>query len=800
MNSIPKRMMALIWTSLFLLALPLRGAVVTAGFNSAATVPVTAASYTATGNTVDISLNYAPVVGTNLTLVNNTGLGFIQGTFDNLAQGQRVTLAFGGIHYGFVANYFGGRGNDLVLQWANNRLLGWGANSYGGLGIDSTTGSSVPVAVAMTGVLAGKSIVAVAEGYLHSLALCSDGTVAAWGYNNYGQLGIGNTTNSQLPALVNRSGVLATKTVVAIAAGDSHSLALCSDGTVAAWGYNYYGQLGNASTTSSNVPVLVSASGVLAGKSVVAIAGGKSHSLVLCSDGSVAGWGYNSTGQLGNGSTTNSNVPVLVNRAGVLAAKTVVALACGASHSLALCADGSVAAWGANSAGQVGNGTTTIAIVPDMVSMAGVLAGKTAVAIAAGSNQNLVLCADGTLAAWGDDSSGMLGNNSTTNSSVPVLVDRSGVLAGKTVVAIAAGYIQGFAICSDGSAASWGYNYNGQLGNGTTTQSNVPTLVNTSALRSGERMVAGTIGSGSSFEIALVASSPLPEVSTLAVTAITDTGAALQGSVTANGSDASVAFEYGPTSAYGTTVAASPVLVSGSTITAASATLSGLLSGTTYHYRLVATNIGGTARGEDMTFTTSTLASLASLVPSSGTLVPAFDSQVTRYSFVLPFAATTLTMTPTVLYTGATVTVKGNPVASGTASGVLDLAVGNNPIDIGVTPAAGGFTKTYTVTVTRLPAAFTYTAASTVPVTVSEFAASGSVPPFALSYAPAVGTALTVVKNTGNNPIQGTFDNLPQGQLVQMTYAGQVYSFTANYGGGTGNDLVLQWANTRLLA
>jgi hypothetical protein len=69
---------------------------------------------------VNLGLNFAPPAGTNLTVVNNTGLAFIQGTFDNLEQGQTVSMTFGGVVYPFVANYYGGTGNDLVLQWLNN--------------------------------------------------------------------------------------------------------------------------------------------------------------------------------------------------------------------------------------------------------------------------------------------------------------------------------------------------------------------------------------------------------------------------------------------------------------------------------------------------------------------------------------------------------------------------------------------------------------------------------------------------------------------------------------------------------
>ena len=112
---------------------------VNAIYNSATDVPVTANGYTATGNTVNFTLNFAPATGTDLMVVKNTGLDFIIGTFDNLAQGQTVALSYGGTTYHFVANYYGGSGNDLVLVWANNRAFAWGYNYYGQLGDNTTT-------------------------------------------------------------------------------------------------------------------------------------------------------------------------------------------------------------------------------------------------------------------------------------------------------------------------------------------------------------------------------------------------------------------------------------------------------------------------------------------------------------------------------------------------------------------------------------------------------------------------------------------------------------------------------------
>lgn len=142
--------------TLLSLVLSASGSTVTAVFTSAVDVPVTAASYVAAGNDVDISLAYAPTTGTNFTIVKNTGLAFIQGTFSNLAHGQSVSLAYSGVTYKFVANYYGGTGNDLILQWANCMTYSWGYNGYSQLGDNSGTNRSVPVAVTTSGVLGHK--------------------------------------------------------------------------------------------------------------------------------------------------------------------------------------------------------------------------------------------------------------------------------------------------------------------------------------------------------------------------------------------------------------------------------------------------------------------------------------------------------------------------------------------------------------------------------------------------------------------------------------------------------------------
>jgi alpha-tubulin suppressor-like RCC1 family protein len=576
-----------------------------AAYSAATTVPLTTNGFTATGGTVNFSLNYAPLTGTNLMVVKNTGLSFINGSFSNLAQGQAVALTFNNVTYNFVANYYGGTGNDLVLQWAATSPMSWGWNANGQLGNNSTSNSLVPALVNTGGALSGKTTIAVAAGSFHSLALCGDGTLVAWGDNSFGQLGNNSTAQGNVPVAVDQTGVLAGKKVIAVAGGQLHSLALCSDGLVAAWGNNSLGQLGNNSTTDSLVPVAVSTTGALAGKVVVAIAAGSAHTLALCSDGTVVAWGNNGEGELGNGSTTQSNVPVAVNTSGVLAGRTVTAVAAGNYHSLVACADGTVHAWGSNSSGQLGNGSNTESLVPVAVIMTGALNGKSVASIASGSDHCIVLCADASMATWGWNGEGELGNNSTTNSNVPISVSPAGVLLGKTVSTVSAGGLYNQVLCTDATMVTWGWNGEGELGNNNTTTRKLPGLVTTTSLPSGARFMMGRSGSLASHALAIVGLPPTaPVATTLTASSPTMTGATLSGTVNANFNSVSVSFEYGTTTAYGSSIAAVPGTVGGSTDTNVGVTLTGLSANTTYHFRVTATNSSGTVTGGDATFTT----------------------------------------------------------------------------------------------------------------------------------------------------------------------------------------------------
>lgn len=216
-------------------------------------------------------------------------------------------------------------------------------------GTQLTNSSLVPVAMSTApgvSALSGKSVVAIAAGYGHTLALCSDGSVAAWGDNSYGQLGDNTTINRPVPVAVNTTAgisALAGKTLVAIAAGAWHSLALCSDGTVVAWGHGGMGSLGDNTGATCLTPVTVNTSpgvSALSGKIVVAIAAGGFCSLGVCSDGTLAAWGYGQWGAVGDNTGWTRYAPVAVNQTALAPGERFIRLASSSYsvHALALVA------------------------------------------------------------------------------------------------------------------------------------------------------------------------------------------------------------------------------------------------------------------------------------------------------------------------------------------------------------------------------------------------------------------------------------------------------------------------------
>jgi alpha-tubulin suppressor-like RCC1 family protein len=245
----------------------------------------------------------------------------------------------------------------------------------------------------------------------------------------------------------------------AVAAGAQHSVVLTDGGVVWTWGANSYGQLGDGTTTPRLTPMqIMTISGV------TAIASGDYTTYALKSDGTIVAWGYNGQGQVGDGTTTLRYSPTVVS-----GLSNVIAIAAGTNHALALKSDGTVWAWGYNTAGQLGDGTTTMRTSPVQVTSLG----TTVVAIGAAANHSHAVKADGSAWGWGENGLTQTGDGTTTTPRTSP-VQTSGL---STMTAVDAGINHAFAWDSTGSLKAWGFNGNGQIGDGTTTWRMTPVSI-----------------------------------------------------------------------------------------------------------------------------------------------------------------------------------------------------------------------------------------------------------------------------------------------------------------------------------
>jgi alpha-tubulin suppressor-like RCC1 family protein len=359
------------------------------------------------------------------------------------ASGSPHTITLGGIVSAPGATIAAGADHTLALT-SDGSLRAWGGNYRGQLGDGTSTDRYLPEqvgsgygAVAAGG---GQFLVEVEGG--HSVALKSDGSLWAWGWNGYGQLGDYTTTDRSSPERIGGG-------YIAVAAGQSHTVALKPDGSLWAWGDNYYGQLGNGTNWDHPWPTYI-------GSGYAAVTAGRFHTLAIKTDGSLWAWGFNYRGQLGDGTTTQRNAPVQIGSG-------FSAVAAGFVHTVAVKSDGSLWAWGDNGSGELGDGTTTQSNTPVQI-------GSGYSDVAAGLVHSVALKTDGSLWAWGWNGYGQLGDGTTASRHTPVQI-------GSGYSAVAAAVYHTVAMKTDGTLLAWGSNFTGELGDGTLAQRLAPVSV-----------------------------------------------------------------------------------------------------------------------------------------------------------------------------------------------------------------------------------------------------------------------------------------------------------------------------------
>lgn len=351
----------------------------------------------------------------------------------------------------------------------------WGNNQIGQLGDGSLTARTSPIAV--EGLLVGRTVTAVSAGSTHSCAI-ADSRAYCWGSGSGGQLGHGATGWSAVPVAV--GGALANATVTDISAG-SHTCAV-AEGRAYCWGSRYDGVLGDGQTTgSATSPQLVGGALTgLTVTRVLAVSGlscAIAHPPGAPLATTVYCWGTGASGQLGNGATTASLTPTAVTMTGALAGRTVTEIAAASFDfgvvTVCVIADADPFCWGGGGYGQLGNGSTGDSSVPVAVTTGAAIAPGTTTAIDVGTRISCAV-ADGAAYCWG--------TRADTSSSTPVTVDTSGALAGMPIHDIGFGSTHGCVIADVALHCWGGSTSSPLLGNGTTGTSAVPVPVDTSGV------------------------------------------------------------------------------------------------------------------------------------------------------------------------------------------------------------------------------------------------------------------------------------------------------------------------------
>lgn len=346
------------------------------------------------------------------------------------------------------------QGSVSCWGYGENGILGAPATAQCRDGMNTNTCSLRPQAIPTL-----VRVTSLAAGLAHTCALLDDASVECWGFNPYGAIGDGTMTTRLTPVAV--SGLAGVRS---LASGNAHTCAVLVDGTALCWGVGTFGCLGNGGTAGSLTP-----RPVMSISDGVQIDLGAGSSCVRLRNGTVSCWGWNHDGQLGDGSHTDRVTPVAV-----LNVSNAVRITVGGHHACALLADGTVRCWGANEQGQLGDGTTQSRSTPVQVSALTDIRD-----VAAGEAHTCAVNERGEVFCWGSNDHGQVAvvtasMCSVSGSSLPCVLTAVRVPGLASMSQISTGGGHTCALGRDQSVSCWGWNRNGQVGNGTTDSAPAP--------------------------------------------------------------------------------------------------------------------------------------------------------------------------------------------------------------------------------------------------------------------------------------------------------------------------------------
>jgi alpha-tubulin suppressor-like RCC1 family protein len=395
---------------------------------------------------------------TVLTIVQGDSQIVGAGRAVDVVPGVRVESADGelkiGAAVGFAVTAGGGSltGQDQITDSAGTaRPVGWMVGTSGGRNAITASADGEAVTITAHGVTQGLS-----AGSNHTCGIIADGAVHCWGSNQFGQLGDGSLVDRSSP-----TPVAGSVRMTAVSVGSVHTCGLAADATAWCWGHNVYGQLGDNSTSPQSAPTTVTG-----GLRFTHVAASGHHTCALDGDGLAYCWGRNVLGQLGDNFTTDRAVP-----APVTGGLRFSSLTAGYSHTCGLTTSGAAYCWGSNEIGQLGD-TTNVPLRARPTAVAG---GHTFSALSAGGLHTCGVTETRLIYCWGLNTSQQLGDSTFSSGPTPrPVIARAFFMQ---FVAVAAGYEHTCGRIAGGAVYCWGYNGGGGLGNNTTTNQPIPTIV-----------------------------------------------------------------------------------------------------------------------------------------------------------------------------------------------------------------------------------------------------------------------------------------------------------------------------------
>ena len=342
--------------------------------------------------------------------------------------------------------------NHTAAVKTDGTLWTWGENDNGRLG-DGDNAGNINRSTPVTTFAGGTDWKQVSAGNAHTAAIKTDGTLWTWGAGNNGRLGTNNTTNRSTPVTTFAGGTDWKQ----VSAGNAHTAAIKTDGTLWTWGRGTFGGLGSNDTTDRSTPVTTFAGGT----NWKQVSSGNNHTAAIKTDGTLWTWGFGNTGQLGTNDTTTRSTPVTTFAGG-----TDWKQVSSGYHTAAIKTDGTLWTWGFGNFGRLGTNDLTSRSTP-VTTFAG---GTNWKQVSAGGRHTAAIKTDGTLWTWGRGNYGQLGTNDAISRSTPVTT----FAGGTNWKQVSSGEQHTAAIKTDGTLWTWGRGTEGQLGTNDTTTRSTP--------------------------------------------------------------------------------------------------------------------------------------------------------------------------------------------------------------------------------------------------------------------------------------------------------------------------------------